>query len=73
MNADDVDKLTNRIIEFLNYGNLYGARAFLGFLISAYEADGALQGGDTTDWRAMYESEVKAGIVPALGPKDAGT
>lgn len=65
MDADVMDKFVDRIIEFLNMGNFYGARAFLGFLIAACEADGSYPpNADTTDWRAMYEQEVKAGIIP---------
>ena len=64
MDGPTTDKLVDRVIEFMNAGNFYGARAFLGFLISAVEADGSLPGGDTTDWREMYEQEVKTGIVP---------
>ncbi len=53
---------TNRIIEFLNYGNLYGARAFLQFLINDSVASGNLGPDVGIDWRAMFLKEQAAGI-----------
>lgn len=53
----------NRIIEFINWGNLYGARAFLQFWIDDSVKAGLYGPDEGVDWRAMYEKEKQEGLT----------
>lgn len=67
MSEPEVSARISRIVEFLDYGNFYGARWFLQKLIDDSVGDGNLGGDVGIDWAAMYQRELQNGIGHASG------